>query len=184
MVEGSGQRPDHVRATRAMPRWFRSGTETPRQPRSGRFRGFDQDTPAPALWSSFELPQRNGPTHTSFDCLPDESDQSIHRVAGLDCFPCPPTMPVIAVPGTTRCTTSGTVHTADTPPTNRRGAAWKPGVLGGCGASQHSTGPCKAVHGVWLAVLTLGIGQDGQKSPIADIEIVSNIDGGYPKDEC
>ena len=58
---------------------------------------------------------------SSFDCLPDESDQSINHFAGLDRFPCPPTVPVIAVPGTTRCTATGTVHAADTPPTNCRG---------------------------------------------------------------
>ncbi len=33
----------------------------------------------------------------SFDCLPDESDQSIHRLAGLNRFRCPSTVPVIAV---------------------------------------------------------------------------------------
>ena len=84
----------------------------------------------------------------SFDCLPDESDQSIHRLAGLDRFLRPPTVPVITVPGTTRCTTPGTVHATDTPPSNRWGAAWKPGALGGCGASRRSTGRCKAAHGV------------------------------------
>ncbi len=83
-----------------------------------------------------------------FDCLPDESDQSIHHFAGLNRFPCPPTVPVIPVPGTTRCTTPGTVHATDGPSSNRRGAAWKPGAFGRCGASRRSTGRCKAVHGV------------------------------------
>ena len=60
--------------------------------------------------------------HLSINCLSDEAGQSIHHLPGFLEFGAAAPVPVVPVRLAARSATTGAVHPADRPPSDRRGA--------------------------------------------------------------